>query len=295
VDGVVPAPLPRIHTREVHLPGSGRTVVVDVPGPPGAPVLVLLHGVTLTAELNWGGVVDLLRHRYRVVLLDLRGHGDGVPTPHFRLEDCADDVAAVAAELGITQLIAVGYSMGGIVAQLLWRRHPALVSGLVLCATSRNVSGTPWERATALTLPLLVTSAAWTPAAHVLRADLVGSLLLDRDLDPAMRRFALAQMRRTSLFHALSAVQAVARFTSHTWIGDVDVPVAVVVTRHDEVVLPRRQHKLATALSDGARTTVIEIDGRHDVFLDAPGRLAAAIETACAAICTGSGDRAVGA
>jgi pimeloyl-ACP methyl ester carboxylesterase len=87
-------------------------------------------------------------------------------------------------------------------------------------------------------------------------------------------------------------VRAVAAFTSHTWIGSVDVPSAVVVTRHDRVVHPRRQHKLAQALPG---STVIEIDGGHDVFLEAPGRLAAAVEAACAAVDVDAGDRAVGA
>ena len=134
--------------------------------------------------------------------------------------------------------------------------------------------------------------AAWTPALHVMRADVVGAALLDREIDPADRRWALSQMRRTTLLDALSAVQAVAVFTSHTWIGTVDVPSAVVVTRHDRVVPPRRQHKLAQALPG---STVVEIDGGHDVFLEAPARLAAAVEAACAAVCADAGDEAVGA
>jgi pimeloyl-ACP methyl ester carboxylesterase len=129
------------------------------------------------------------------------------------------------------------------------------------------------------------------PALHVLRADQIGAALLDGEIDPADRRWALSQMRRTTLIDALSAVQAVAVFTSHTWIGTVDVPSAVVVTRHDRVVHPRRQHKLARALPG---STVVEIDGGHDVFLEAPGRLAAAVEAACA-VCADAGDRAVGA
>jgi 3-oxoadipate enol-lactonase len=292
VDRCSPRALPPVRTRVLDLPGRGRMVVEDAPGPPGAPTLVLLHGVTLTAELNWGGVVEPLRARYRVIMFDMRGHGRGVRTSVFRLEDCADDVAAVAAALGVERLVAVGYSMGGLVAQLVWRRHPGLASGLVLCATARNVSGSPWERTAALTLPFLVAGAAWMPALHVLRADVVGAGLLDRETDPGDRRWALSQMQRTSLVDALSAVQAVAVFTSHTWIGTVDVPSAVVVTRHDRVVHPRRQHKLARALPG---STVVEIDGGHDVFLEAPARLAAAIETACAAVCANAGDRAVGA
>jgi pimeloyl-ACP methyl ester carboxylesterase len=78
-------------------------------------------------------------------------------------------------------------------------------------------------------------------------------------------------------------MQAVGTFSSHAWIGSVDVPTALVVTRHDRVVPPRRQWKLARALPDA---TVIELDGGHDVFLHSPARFGAAVESACDAVCS---------
>jgi pimeloyl-ACP methyl ester carboxylesterase len=272
-------------TRTVDLPGRPGSTVWDVPGPDGAPTLVLLHGVTLTSSLNWGGVVETLSRRYRVVLLDQRGHGTAPRTSTFRLEDCADDVAALADHLGIDRLIPVGYSMGGQIAQLVWRRHRELVAGLVLCSTSRNMSGALWEQSAALVMPGLVAAAMWVPGARALRADLIGAALLDHDSDPSDRRWALAEMRRTSLVDALAAMQAVSEFTSHRWIGSVDVPTAVVVTRHDRVVHPGRQRKLALALPG---STVIELDGGHDVFLGSPRRFAAAVDAACAAASAGA-------
>ncbi len=270
--------------RVLDLPGRGRTVVWDAAGPAGAPTLLLVHGVTLTAALNWGGIVDTLRRRYRVVLVDQRGHGQGSAGGSIRLEDCADDLAAVAGQLHIERLIPVGYSMGGLIAQLMWRRHPHLVAGLVLCSTARNVSGSPWEQSASLMMPGLVTAAMWMPAAAALRADLVGAALLDSEYEPSKRQWALAEMRRTSLVDALSAMHAVSEFTSHTWIGSVDVPTAVIVTNHDRIVSPRRQWKLVHAIP---AATVVEIDGGHDVFLHAPARFGAAVESACAAVSSG--------
>jgi 3-oxoadipate enol-lactonase len=244
--------------RVLDLPGRGRVVVWDAAGPPGAPVLFLIHGVTLTSALNWGGIVERLGRRH-------------------------DDLAAIAEHLGIRRVVAVGYSMGGLIAQLLWRRHPHLVAGLVLCSTARNVSGALWEQSAALMMPGLVTAAMWMPAAVAMRADLIGSALLESQCDAAQRRWALSEMRRTSLVNALSAMQAVAEFSSHSWIGSVDVPTAVVVTRHDRVVPARRQWKLARALP---AATVVELDGGHDVFLHSPARFGAAVEAACDDACT---------
>jgi 3-oxoadipate enol-lactonase len=82
-----------------------------------------------------------------VLAFDQRGHGRGLGwAGGYNLEDCADDVAAVAAALGIDRLIVAGYSMGGLIAQLVWRRHRPLTAGLVLCATARNMAGSPSAR-----------------------------------------------------------------------------------------------------------------------------------------------------
>src|SRR4029077_10009206 len=65
-------------TRLVELPGRGVTRVWECPGPHGAETLMLIHGVTFTAELNWGKVFAPLAPHFRVVAMDLRGHGDGI-------------------------------------------------------------------------------------------------------------------------------------------------------------------------------------------------------------------------
>src|SRR5215204_3695897 len=98
--------------RDVWLPGRGRTFVRELAGPPGAPVVVLLHGWTATADLNWFACFRPLAEHYRVIALDHRGHGRGLrSTGPFSLEQCADDVAALAAVLGIDRIVPVGYSM----------------------------------------------------------------------------------------------------------------------------------------------------------------------------------------
>ena len=65
-------------TRLVELPGRGTVRVWECAGPPGAQTVMLIHGVTFTAELNWGMVFAPLGRDFRVVAADLRGHGDGI-------------------------------------------------------------------------------------------------------------------------------------------------------------------------------------------------------------------------
>jgi len=269
-------------TRLIELPGRGITRVWECAGPPDAPVLVLIHGVTFTAELNWGKVLAPLSRQFRVVAMDLRGHGDGIPVGwRFRLEDCADDVAALAEVLAIDSFVTVGYSMGGMIAQLVYRRHAPIVSGLVLCATARNVLGSPAEKLAALALPAAAAAIWWNPLLQPVSAEILGRALLGPVDDPATARWARAQMRRTPLGTALSAVQAVCEFTSHSWISQVDVSAAVVVTTRDHIVPASRQRKLAVAIPGAS---IHEVNADHAVCITAPQVFAQVLLQACRSV-----------
>ena len=173
-------------TRLVGLPGLGTTQVWECAGPRGAETVMLIHGVACTAELNWAKVFAPLGRHFRVVAADLRGHGDGIRLrSRFRLEDCADDVAALAGVLDIRRFAAVGYSMGGMVAQLLYRRHAALLSGLVLCSTAANVLGSPVEQLAASAMPAVAAVLGWNPMLNLMGAEAFGTALLGRVDDPA--------------------------------------------------------------------------------------------------------------
>src|ERR1700758_5201964 len=228
--------------RLAELPGRGVTRVWECAGPHGAETLMLIHGLACTAELNWGRVFAPLARHFRVIAADLRGHGDGIRAgSRFRLEDCADDVAALAGAPGISRFVAVGYSMGGMVAQLLYRRHAPRLSGLVLCATARNVLGSPAEKLTALSLPAVATATRWNPIMQLVGAEAFGTTLLGPVDDPATARWARAQLSRTTLATVVSAMEAVSEFTSHRWISQLNVPTAVVVTTRDRLVPVSRQ------------------------------------------------------
>ena len=73
--------------RIIELPDHGSTVVADIAGPEGAPVVMLLHGLGATARLNWGRCFEPLSQHFRVLTLDQRGHGRGLRTRRFSLEE----------------------------------------------------------------------------------------------------------------------------------------------------------------------------------------------------------------
>ncbi len=238
--------------RRVELPGRGRTFVRDVEGPPGAPTLILLHGWMASGGLNWYQVFEPASRHFRVIAPDLRGHGRGLRSRRrFRLADCADDVAALMDELHVESAVVAGYSMGGPVAQLMWRRHPSRVDGLVLCATSHSFVPGVRER---FVFTSMMAAAAGTTRVGGLVASVPTSVL--RQVMPistkgrpdSLQRWAAGEFRRHDWRHVLEAGHAIGHYDARKWIGEVDVPTAVLITTRDRALVPTQQAKLAFAI-----------------------------------------------
>lgn len=220
----------------VELPGRGTTFVRHHPAPTGAPTVLLLHGLGVTADANWFPTYPALVPHYGVVALDHRGHGRGIRSDRaVRLADCADDAAAVLDALAIERAIVVGYSMGGPIAQLLWHRHRERTRGLVLCATAHRFGGVGPFRDLPPAALLRVRATARTRARRA-------------QMDRGLRRWLAAEVASTDRRRAMQAGLSLARFDSSAWIGQVDVPQAVVLTTRDAAVVPARQWRLAAAL-----------------------------------------------
>lgn len=171
----------------------------------------------------------------------------------FSLEECADDAAQLAHELGLGRCVFVGYSLGGLVAQMMWKRNPSAVGGLVLCAT-----------------------------AHYPLSPLEWGLRFAPTIGEQWRRgMAATAVRKLEPWVLASAMQAAARFDSRRWIGEVDAPTAVIVTTRDAIILPLRQRHLAEAI--GAES-VHNLRSGHLAPLRHPHRFADAIAAGCAAV-----------
>ncbi|WP_329455193.1 alpha/beta fold hydrolase [Streptomyces sp. NBC_01497] len=105
-------------------------------GTPGGVPLVLLHHVTAVLD-DWDpAVVDGLAAERRVILVDLRGIGGSGGTAPDNFEAMAEDAVAFLAALRLDTVDLLGYSLGGIVAQVIAQQHPGLVRRMILAATT---------------------------------------------------------------------------------------------------------------------------------------------------------------
>jgi pimeloyl-ACP methyl ester carboxylesterase len=265
---------PNGETLLLDLKGRGRIRAIEYQGPAGAPTLMLLHGLGATGPLNWFAAFPALAQRFRVIAVDHRGHGQGIPTRRFRLRDCADDAVAVANALGVGKFIAVGYSMGGPIAKLCWSRHPARVRGLVLCATAKHF--TPqYPVLTRAILPGAVVGARLAP--KLVRGQIIEGMVRDIPA-PKVKEYVRQEMSSSDPAALAQATRAVIRFSSRDWASTISVPTAVLVMTRDQLVPTRRQRALAASIP-GARE--FEVDGDHYACAKRDSNFVPVLVTAC--------------
>lgn len=109
------------------------------------PVLVLLNSIGTDLSL-WDRTVPLLLPAFRLLRIDMRGHGGSdAPEGDYSLSMLADDVVAVLDDAGIAQATVAGVSLGGMVAMQLALNHPTRVSALALICTSATMDPAAWQ------------------------------------------------------------------------------------------------------------------------------------------------------
>ncbi|MEV6876920.1 alpha/beta fold hydrolase [Amycolatopsis sp. NPDC051128] len=262
----VPDPVP------LELPGRGRTVVTDA-GPRDAPALVLLHSVACTGLLTWYPALERLARHHRVVVFDQRWHGRGIRSPDFRLADCAADVTAVADALGIDRFALAGYSMGGLVGQLVAHAEPERVTGLVLCSTAGHFGRGLRQR-----VALDVFGRTLRRLSERARPPVAPAAPSRRVED---HRWGLREFRSTTPWEIAVAVDEIGRFDSRPWLHTLRLPAAVVVTTRDRFIAPGHQRSLAQRIP-GAAT--YEVAAGHAACVLAADRWVPALLAAVASV-----------
>jgi len=253
----------------IHVPGCGEFFLRDSGGD-GPPVL-LLHGWMFSADLNfWRNYGALEDAGYRVLAMDHRGHGRGLRThAQFRLTECAADAAALLDEVDASPALVVGYSMGGPIGQLMARDHPDSISGLVLCASSSHWSDFRqkllWRSLAGMRLVLgLAPDFAWRRGLRVLGFP-----------DSPVTTWTTSELTRGSAVDLAEAGRELSNYDSRDWLGELDLPTAVIVTLRDNGVPSSHQYELADLLD----AEVFELDADHGAAISsAPGFNAALLQ-----------------
>ena len=233
--------------------------VIQVSGA-GSP-LVFVHGFTTTAEF-WREQVEAFSSRYRVIRINLPGHGVS-PRPDRRsytIPAFANDILAVYRALEIDEAILVGLSMGGTVAQSFTLSHPERVRVLVLVGATPHGLGEDVNVENVL------------KAIDDLGVVQASQNVIERSFGSSASRelveFARQEVAQTPAFVAREAIVSLNASDSRARLHDIHVPTLVVVGKEDIITPPGE----SVILSKGIPESRLEIirDAGHFPMLEQP-------------------------
>lgn len=245
--------------------------------------LVFVHGGWTNGDA-WRPQVERFAESFRVVTLDLRGHGRTGATDRasYSIDLFAEDLRRLLDHLDATRPVLCGISLGSMVVQRYLSRHPGEVRAAVLAGAIQSmppVTLPPAVKPFLSPLPALSLSLSTTGPRTTFRAMLDSIRPLNGGpwlaLDPAVRAWVMDAVGEVSDTEFLKVFDALYDFEAPDLSGAAP-PTLVVHGESEAVPVKRQSARVADTVADGRRVTVP--DAAHLVNQDNP----AAFDAACA-------------
>jgi 3-oxoadipate enol-lactonase len=224
------------------------------------PPVVLLHPFPVNHEF-WLPVAQALATRYRIILPDLRGHGDsGAGDGPATMEKHAADIARVMDDAGIGRAPLVGVSIGGYVLFEFWRSHRGRAAALGLCNTKAPADSAE-ARAGRLQAAIEVLERGTEPFFESMIPRLLGKST--RDTRPDLVDGALRMMRKMSPENVAQVQRGMAaRPDSMDTLKTINVP-TLLVTGDEDVLTGVNEAELMRRHISGSQLRVIPKAGHY--------------------------------
>jgi len=241
----------RVHSEDAE-------IAYEVVG--GGPAVVLLHAFPANHEM-WLPAAQSLTTRYRVILPDLRGHGDsGVGDGPATMEKHAADLIRVLGDADVDRAMFAGVSIGGYILFEFWRRYRERVRALVLCNTKAQAD-TAEARAGRLQAATDVMERGVEPFLESNIPRLIGRTT--RETRPDLVEGALRMMRKASPQRIANVQRGMAeRPDSMATLKTINVP-TLLVTGDEDILTGPAEAELMRQNISGSELKVVPKAGHY--------------------------------
>lgn len=230
------------------------------------PPLLLVHGL-MAAGAIFEPILDALAARHRVIVPDLRGHGNsrGMAAPYTAAR-LAADLSRLLDHIGVAETAVLGYSHGGAVAQQLALDDPKRCSRLVLACTYALNAENLRERFEGQLTPLLI---------HVLGMQRFARLVVSRglkQLGPERAKRLVELIAAQDDDAMVSAWRGMMAFDSRPRLSEIRCPTLIVAGTNDRAVPAHHARTLHAGIRGSRQVAVNGAD--HALLWTHPGELA---------------------
>lgn len=230
--------------------------------------LVFLHAFPLNRTM-WTAQEQALSSQFRVVTIDLRGHGESdAPLWRYTLDQAADDVRALMDHLSIRQAVLVGLSMGGYILLAFYRAFGDRVKGLVLADTRAQADTVDGQQSR-----FQMAQVAYKKGPAAIADLMIPKLLRPESINtnPDLVRSVRAMIEGNQISGIAGDLMAMAeRPDSIPFLNQITCPTQIIVGELDQAT-PPSDAKLMADRIPGARLSIIP-GAAHLANLEQPDR-----------------------
>jgi len=220
------------------------------------PAVVMAHSLTFDSRM-WEAQLPELTKRYRVIRVDVHGHGgSGAPDRKFDLEWVADDLIGLLDRLEITTASWVGHSMGGMIGMRAAIRHPERITRLCLLNTSPRS-----EAPTTRDLFHQVNESSRGKPSNAATVDFIMGLMFSRafsadhpDVVAPYRELLMQPPQVQGIYRTGHAV--IWRSDIRDLLGQIEVPAHVLSSDDDKSTPPKFSKDIAEGIPNATLTSV---------------------------------------
>ena len=219
----------------------------------GLPI-VFLHAFPLNRTM-WAPQENALSSQFRIITIDLRGHGESdAPLWRYTLEQSADDVRVLLDHLSIRRAVFVGLSMGGYILFAFYRKYADRVNGLVL-ADTRAQADTPEGKHGRFLMAQTAYKEGPSAIADLMIPKLLSPMSIQTKLD--LVQHVRVMIKGNQISGIAGDLMAMAdRPDSVTLLSQITCPTQIIVGDLDQATPPSDAELLANRISN-ARLAII--------------------------------------
>jgi len=228
--------------------------------------IIFIHGLG-SSTLDWENQIPFFAQKYKVIVLDLRGHGNtGSVNGEYSINLFAADVAQLITLLDVSSVHIVGISMGGMVGFQLVIDFPNLIKSLVVINSFVEIDLSISKNRRQLKLRKLIPRLLGMK----IMGKIIGKKLFPDERQAHLRQMIAERWKENSVEDYLKTVKAIEKWSGKNRLSEINCPVLVVASEFDYTSIEEKA--IYTKAMSFAEMVIIE-NSRHGVVFDQPDKL----------------------
>ena len=231
--------------------------------------LIFIHGWAASQNF-WKFQVEYFKEQYKVILFDLRGHGNSCKNAKLSVNSFVNDLEDLVNLLKLNSFVLIGHSLGTMISMIYAHKHPDKVKGLVLIGAFSKIDTSLKARVERAVLKFLIRHA------QERAAQMTKKILFHPDTPEEIIEFVMQESSKTPVDKVIECMEAIEKTDITRIVPNISTPVLLLYGEAEKTISKSIRDYLASNLN--VKKVVYIPKAGHNAMLENPSRVNKEIE-----------------